>query len=150
VLFSYYYIDMPKDLGKLFSYLKLVEPPAGLFDKIILAIKREQELRQTRRLLFSFLFLLVVSLIATPFSFIMLRNQIKNSGISYLISTAVSDFGTFLVVWKDFILAILESLPITEIITFSISLGICLFTLRLFLYRKKLLAQYLFNNLRFS
>jgi hypothetical protein len=47
-------------------------------------------------------------------------------------------------------LAILESLPTTEIITFSISLGICLFTLRLFLYRKKLLVQYLFNNLRFS
>jgi hypothetical protein len=141
---------MPKDLEKPFLYLKPVEPPAGLFDKIILAIKGEQELRQTRRLLFSFLFLLVVSLIATPFSFARLVNQIKISGISYLISTAVSDFGTFLVVWKDFILAILESLPITEIITFSISLGICLFTLRLFLYRKKLLVQYLFNNLRFS
>ena len=141
---------MPKDLGKLFSYLKLVEPPADLFDKIILAIKREQELRQTRRLLFSFLFLLVVSLIATPFSFIMLRNQIKNSGISYLISTAVSDFGTFLIVWKDFILAILESLPIAGMIVFAISAGVVLFTLRLFLYKKRLLFGYLVQSFNFN
>jgi len=141
---------MDKDLEKIFWDFKLIEPPAGLFDKIILAIKREQELRQTKRLLFGFLFLLVISFIAAPLSWTMLLNQIKSSGISYLVSTAVSDFRTFLTIWQDFSLAILESLPITEIITFSISFGICLFTLRLFLYRKKLLFQYLVNNLKFS
>jgi hypothetical protein len=141
---------MPKDYEELFTHIKPKEPPEGLFDRIILAIKREKENRQTKRLLFGFLLLLIVSFVATPLSLTILLNQIKTSGIFYLISTAVSDFGTFLVVWKDFILAILEFLPITEIITFLISLGICLFTLRLFLYRKKLLVQYLFNNLRFS
>jgi len=141
---------MRKAYEKLFAHLKPLEPPPGLFDRIILAIKREQELQQTRRLLFSFLFLFFVSLIATPLSWSILINQIESSGISYLISTAFSDFGTFLSFWQDFCLAILESLPITEIVIFSISLGICLFTLRLFLYRKKLLVQYLFNNLRFS
>lgn len=141
---------MDKDLEKIFWDFKLIEPRAGLFDKIILAIKREQELRQTKRLLFGFLFLLVISFIAAPLSWTMLLNQIKSSGISYLVSTAVSDFRTFLTIWQDFSLAILESLPITEIITFSISFGICLFTLRLFLYRKKLLFQYLVNNLKFS
>jgi hypothetical protein len=100
-------------------------------------------------LLFGFLSLLVLSFIATPLSWVMLVSQLKSSGIFYFISTAISDFGTFFALWKDFGLAILESLPITEIIIFSISLGICLFTLRLFLYRKKLLFQYLFN-LKFS
>ena len=129
--------------------IQQIEPPPGLFDRIISAIKREEELRKTKKLLLGFLSLLVLSFIATPLSWIMLVSQLKSSGIFYFISTAISDFGTFFALWKDFGLAILESLPITEIITFSISLGICLFTLRLFLYRKKLLFQYLFN-LKFS
>jgi hypothetical protein len=129
--------------------IQQIEPPPGLFDQIISAIKREEELRKTKKLLFGFLSLLVLSFIATPLSWAMLVSQLKSSGIFYFISTAISDFGTFFALWKDFGLAILESLPITEIITFSISLGICLFTLRLFLYRKKLLFQYLFN-LKFS
>jgi len=53
---------MHKDYEKLFTHLEPVEPAAGLFDKIILAIKREQELRNTKKLAFGFLALLVFSL----------------------------------------------------------------------------------------
>ena len=134
------------DFEKLFSHLKSAEPPAGLFDRIILAIKREQELQRTKRLLFSFLFLLVVSLIATPFSWTMLVSQVKSSGILYFISTAVSDFGTFLTLWQNFGLAILESLPIMGMVAFTISIGMAIFTLRLFLYKKRLLFGYLTHN----
>jgi len=134
---------MHKDYEKLFTHIKPEEPPAGLFDRIILAIKREQELQHTKRLLFSFLFLLVASLIATPLSWSILINQIESSGILYFISTALSDFGTFLVLWKDFSLAILESLPLAGMMIFAISLGMSIFTLRLFLYKKRLLLGYL-------
>ena len=137
---------MRKDYERLFTNLKPVEPPAGLFDRIILAIKREQELQHTKRLLIGFLFLLVVSLIATPFSWTLLVSQVENSGILYFVSTAISDFGTFLTLRKDFGLAILESLPIIGIIAFTISVGMTLFTLRLFLYRKRLLLGYLMHN----
>ncbi len=137
---------MRQDLEKLFSHLEPAEPPAGLFDRIILAIKREQESQHTKRLLFGFLFLLVVSLIATPLSWIMLVNQIESSGISYFISTALSDLGTFFAIWQDFSLAILESLPIVGMIAFTISIGMALFTLRLFLYKKRLLLGYLIHN----
>ncbi len=137
---------MRKDYEELFTNLKPVEPPAGLFDRIILAIKREQELQKTRKLLFTFLFLLVVSFITIPFSWFTLVNQIENSGISYFIFTAVSDLGTFLVLWRDFSLAILGSLPITGIVAFAVSAGMALFTLRLFLYKKRLLLGYLVNN----
>ena len=112
---------------------RLSEPPSGLFDRIILAIKKEQELKKTKRLLFGFLSLFFISLIATPFSYRMLVSQAKNSGTFYFISTAVSDFEIFLAFWQDFSLAILEVLPVTEIIFFSICLGISIFTLRLFL-----------------
>jgi hypothetical protein len=136
---------MRQDLEKLFSHLKPAEPPAGLFDRIILAIKREQELQHTRRLVFGFASLLIVSFVAVPFSWIMLVSQVESSGISYFISAAVSDFGTFLVLWKDFSLAILESLPVTGMIVFAICLGMSVFTLRLFLYRKRLLLNYLIS-----
>lgn len=137
---------MRQDFEKLFSHLKPAEPPAGLFDRIILAIKREQELRHTKRLLFGFLFLLVSSFIATPLSFTILVNQVENSGIIYFVSTAVSGLGTFLALWQDFSLVILESLPIMGIVAFTISIGMALFTLRLFLYRKRLLLGYLMHS----
>lgn len=135
--------EVRKNYEKLFSHLKPVEPPAGLFERIILAIKREQELRHTKKLLFGFLVLLLVSLISTPISWSILKNRIESSGIFYFISIAFSDFGTFIVLWKDFSLAILESLPLTGMMIFAISLGVSIFTLRLFLYRKKLLLGYL-------
>jgi len=137
---------MRQDFEKLFSHLKPAEPPAGLFDRIIMAIKREQELQHTKRLLFSFLFLLVASLIMTPLSWTILVSQVENSGILYFVSTAVSDFGTFLFLWQDFSLAILESLPIMGIVVFTISIGVALFTLRLFLYKKRLLLGYLMHS----
>ncbi len=137
---------MRQDFEKLFSHLKPAEPPAGLFDRIILAIKREQELQHTRRLVFSFFGLLIISFVAIPFSWTMLSNQVESSGILYFISTALGDLNTFLALWQDFGLAILESLPIVGIIAFAISIGAALFSLRLFLYRKKLLLGYLINN----
>jgi hypothetical protein len=126
---------------------RLLEPPSGLFDRIILTIKREQELEKTKRLLFGFLLLFFISLIATPFSYRMLVSQAKNSGTFYFISTAVSDFEIFLAFWKDFSLAILEALPVAEIILFLISLGISIFTFRLFLKNKNLIFKGLTNNL---
>ncbi len=137
---------MRRHYEKIFTHLKPPEPPVGLFDRIIFAIKREQKLQHTKRLLFGFLFLLVISFIATSFSWSILINQIENSEISYFISTALSDFNTFLALWQDFGLPILESLPLTGIMVFAISLGVSIFTLRLFLYRKRLLLNYLIQS----
>lgn len=137
---------MRRDFEKLFSHLKSAELPGSLFDRIILAIKREQELQQTKRLLFSFLFLLIVSLIATPFSWAMLSSQAKSSGIIYFISTAVNNFGTFLTLWQDFGLAIAESLPVVGITVFVLNLILVIFAIRLFLYKKRLLVGYLLHK----
>ena len=134
---------MLKDYEKLFSRLEKKEPPEGLFDRIILAIKREQELRHTKRLLFGFLSLFVISLVSLPFSWSMLVKEINTSGISYFISSAFSDFNTFVILWREFSLAIFESLPLTGMIAFAVSLGLAAFTVRLFLYQKRLLLGYL-------
>ena len=139
---------MRKDYEKLFADLKPKEPPVGLFDRIILAIKREEELRHSKRLLFGFLSLLLISLVATPFSGAMLASQMKSSGIFYFSSIAINDLGIFFALWQDFGLAVLESLPFISIIAFAISFGISIFTLRLFLYRKKLLLGYLIQGFK--
>ncbi len=140
---------MQKNYQK-FGHFEPVEPPAGLFDKIIAAIRREQELQHSKRLLFGFLILLIISFIAIPLSWTMFVNQLHNSGISYFISaalsTALDDARIFFALWQDFALAILESLPITGIIAFGISIGTALFTLRLFLYKKRLLLGYLIRS----
>ncbi len=134
---------MRQNLEKPFTDLKSAEPSRGLFDRIIIAINKERERRQTRRLLFGFLVLLLVSLIATPISGAILAEQMESSGVSYFFSAAVGDLDTFFAIWQDFCLAILESLPIASIVIFFFSLAVAIFTLRLFLYRKKLLFGYL-------
>jgi len=134
---------MTRNFGKLFNNIQLEEPSPGLFDRIISAIKREQELRRTKKLLSGFLFLLIISIVAMPISGVVLKNQIESSGLSYFISVAFSNLGTFFSLWQDFSLAILESLPLAAITIFSLSLGISVFTLRLFLYKKRLLLNYL-------
>jgi len=137
---------MSTDYEKIFQYIESQEPPKGLFDKIIFAIKKEQELQHTKRLLFGFVFLLIISIISTPFSFILLINQIKSSGIHYFVSSAFSNFSVFITLWKEFILAILESIPIVAVAIFILDMALVLFTLRLFLYRKRLLLNYFIKN----
>ena len=138
---------MRKDYEKLFTQLKPKEPPAGLFDKIILAIDREQQLQRTKWIVFSFLGLTVISIVAAPFSWSMLVGQIENSGILYFLSTMTSDAVLSLSLWKDTGLAILESLPIMGITIFTINMALILFTIRLFLYRRRLLIGYIVQGI---
>ena len=85
---------------------KNYKPSAGLFDRIILAIRREQELRNTKKLALGFLVLLIVSFAAAPFSWALFVGQIQDSGMPQFVEVALSDLGTFFVSWQDFSLAI--------------------------------------------
>lgn len=138
---------MREDLEKLFAHLEPPEPPAGLLGQIIFAIKREQELRNSKRLAFGFLALLVVSLTAAPFSWNFFSGQIIESGILQFMSIAINDLGTFLVLWPDVLIAVAESLPVTGITIFVINMILAVFTLRLFLYKKRLLIGHLLQNI---
>ena len=136
---------MSDNSGKLFSHLQPKKPANALFDRIISAIKLEQELRQTKRILIGFLALLMVSVVSVPFSGIMLWQQLMDSGFAYFISTAFSNLSLFATFWQDVGLAMLESVPIMAMIVFIVSLVVATFTLRLFLYKKGLLAMYVAN-----
>ncbi len=137
---------MRKDYEKLFSRLETPEPPTGIFDRILLAIKREQELNNAKRLVFGFLALLVISLTTLPFSWSFLSGQIKESGVFQFINVGLSDVRLLFASWQEFILAIAESLPIVSIAIFVLNMILALFTVRLFLYKKRLLVDYLFMS----
>ena len=137
---------MRKEYEKLFTHLEPKEPPVGLLDNIILAIKKEQEIRQTKRLIFGFFFLLIISFGAAPFSWAMLAEQAESSRTLYFLSAATSDFGIFFAFWQDFVLAIIESLPIMGITVFTLNMILVIFTVRLFLHKKRLLLGYLMHS----
>lgn len=135
---------------KIFNSLYPAEPSAGLFDRIILAIKKEQEFRQTKKILLGFFILLIISVFSAPFSSAIFLSQIKSSGVMYFVLAAASDLSEFMTFWKDFSLAIIESLPIVGMIVFVANMALALFTLRLFLYKKQFLFKYLSHNLKIN
>lgn len=116
--------------------------PAGLFDQIILAVAKECELKQTRNILFAFLFLLLASLIALPFSYAFLSTQWRVLGTGYFIGTAIGNAGAFFSLWQNFMFSIIETLPFVGIVLFSINIALLLFTIRLFLHRQGALLKY--------
>ncbi len=136
---------MRKDVEKLFTYAEPAEPPVGLFDRIILAIKKEKETQRARKILLSFLTLLIVSALSLPFSISMLASQAKSSGVIYFISLSFNNFGVLADSWQDAALAVLESLPILGIVLFLANAALLLFAVRLFLYKKRLLLKSLYG-----
>lgn len=138
---------MYKDRDNFFWKTKV---PTGLFDKILIAIKKEQELRQTKKIALGFLLLLIMALGAAPFSTALMVEQIDNSGVIYFVRTVFDDPENTFGIWKEVILAIVESLPITAIVIFVINIIVATFTLRLFLHRKKLLIEYFKRGMSFA
>ena len=129
------------------NLIKNPEPatlPSGLFDRIILAIQKEKELKQAKRILLGFVSLLIISITTIPFSFIFLLEEWQESGIFQFISIASDNFSSFFYFWQDLSLSILESFPIISTILFAVNLALVVFTIRLFLHRKSLLFKYLF------
>lgn len=90
------------------------EPPADLFNRIVLAIERRQ--RVYARLKFSgFSLLSAVSIFLTVFAFGELARQLGQNGSLQFFSLIFSDLGIILANWQDFSLSVLESLPVFPI-----------------------------------
>ena len=131
---------------KLFSRLNPPSPKAGLFDNIILDIRKKEGEKRGKRLFFEFLFLAFLSLATIFISGAVFITQITNSGVSYFVSTALSDLSVFFGLWQEFILAILELFPLSSLIIFLSSFLFFIFVLRFFIYKKNILIGYWKGN----
>jgi len=125
---------MSKDYEQLFSYLQLSEPPAGLFNKIIARLIKEDRLLIFKKRLVLYSATILASLGAFIPAIYAFRAEFTQSDFSQFLSLIFSDLGAVRANWQDFGLALLESLP-------AMSLTMLLASLFLLLWLFKNLAQ---------
>jgi hypothetical protein len=109
-----------------------IEPPEylhGAILKRINALQMKAILR--RRITCGIAF--CVSLAALPVAFNYLAGELVRSGFSQYISLVFSDTGALITYWKEFTLALAESLPLIGITAFLSSILALLVAIRTFL-----------------
>jgi hypothetical protein len=136
---------MEKDNMPQFKF-KQVELSGELYNKVLQRINRERELLTIKRRLVIFSVSLAVSLVAFFPVINLVRAGFAESGFLQFFKLIFSDFEVIKMYWQNFVLILLESLPISGIIMLLItllifieSLNILARDLRVFLQRNKLL-----------
>ena len=125
------------------THLKYARPSEALFEKIILAIKKEKKVKETKKLLFLFSFILILSVLAIPFTINIFLKDWDHSKISYLIYAVSSNIGVLSLVWKELLLSIFESFPFAAATALAINIVFVLFSVKLFLYKNGELIKFL-------
>lgn len=102
---------MKDNFEKLFACLEATEPPDGLLVKTLDRLEKARERRAISRLT-----LLSLGLIASATALVplgrMFYAEISASGFWQFFSLIFSDFGAVTAVWQNFILTLLETLPV--------------------------------------
>jgi hypothetical protein len=136
---------MEKDNMPQFKF-KQVELPDELYNKVLQRLNRERELLTIKRRLVIFSVSLAISLVAFFPVINLVRTGFAESGFLQFFKLIFSDFEVIKMYWQNFVLILLESLPISGIIMLLItllifieSLNILARDLRVFLHRNKLL-----------
>jgi hypothetical protein len=106
---------MDKDYQNLFSYLKLLEAPDYLADNIILKMRIRQRVATNRRICF-FSISTAFSIIALFFGFRSMQVNLINSGFWNFFSLIFSDFKIVVAYGWNFVLTLLETLPVVNLI----------------------------------
>ena len=111
----------------------LIEPPSGLYEKIIKRIHREERVLVLRKI-----FIFSTTLIASVAGFFpalkMFSGDLYQSGFLHFSSLAFSDFSTVATYWQSFAIILLETLP-------AVSLALFLAVVLLFLQSIKSLSK---------
>lgn len=88
-----------------------VDPPLGLFDKIMSRIHGEQRLLAIKYRIIVFSISLVGSLIAFFPALQTVKTEFIESGFIQFFSLFFSDFSIVMTYWQSFVLTLLEALP---------------------------------------
>ena len=107
---------MNKDYENSFADIMLLEPPKGLYEKIIQRIRYEQNLQLLRRKFIFFSILLVGSVTVFIPTFKAVQTSLHESGFSYFISLIFSDFDIIIGYWQDFVMLLLGVLPAMSLV----------------------------------
>lgn len=134
---------MGQNYDQLFSHLAPVEPPAGLLAGILAKVEREQQkafVRRKRHFFFTSLTLLV-SAISLVQIFQMVQAGFSESGFFNFFSLLFSDFSVVVSYWDNFIISLLETLPVIKLTLLFAVILIFLEMLKLFAKDFKFISQ---------
>lgn len=122
---------MDNNYEKLFSKIKPLDPPAGLLERIINRIQTERNLLTVKRRLVIFSVGFIGSIAAFVPVFKMVYQGFAESGFMQFLSLLFSDTGVVLTYFGNFVSSLLEALPVTGLLAFSVVLLIFLESLKL-------------------
>ena len=123
---------MRQNLEQLFVHLNQIEPPVGLFLRLLNRLGKEKQLRAIRRQLMILTPVLIGAFAALALTFQSVQASFYETGFYQFISLLFSDFSIVVVYWQNFALSLLETLPVTGLIVFLTTLLVFLSALRLF------------------
>lgn len=121
---------MPKDYKNPFIHQRSPEPPKGLFNKIMARIQEERRLLTIKRRITIFSLGVVGSAVALIPTFKMVQTGLYESGFLYFFSLIFSDFGTVVSYWQNFIMSLLETLPVINLVILLIIIFIFMESLK--------------------
>ncbi|MFZ5363925.1 MAG: hypothetical protein ACOZAG_00355 [Patescibacteria group bacterium] len=122
---------MDKNIEKISENFNLVDPPPGLFDKIMCRIEKERKILTLRRRIIIFSIGLVGSAIAFIPALAYVRTGLVESGFSAFFSLIFSDTEIVLVYWKNFAQSLLETLPVAGLAVFLATIAVFLESLKM-------------------
>lgn len=100
--------------------LKPIEPPANLFEKIMVRIAQQKQLVVVKRRLYLFTFAILAVGVAFVPVFKILKTDVAQSGILYFVGLIFSDSSVIMTSWQNFLFSVLEILPITGLMAAAI------------------------------
>ncbi len=106
------------------------KPPKRLFWVIIERLKLEKNLKLFKEKFFVFLAILIISVVLVAAAFFIFNSELAESESGYLFSLLFSDTGIVLSYYKNFVLAILESMPVISIIFSLAAIVLVMISLR--------------------
>ena len=113
---------MRHDFEQLFANLQAPEPTVGLFVRIVAAIRTEQRRLAVRRIAMCSL-VLVGSLVLLVPAWQMVQTGLAESGFVEFFSLMFSDTGLMATSWRNFVMVLLESLPVTGLALFLMAMA---------------------------
>jgi len=110
------YIQRPMDENKHFiPDISPTKPPKRLFWVVIKRLKLEKNLKIFKEKFSIFLTVLIISIILVAAAIFIFNSELAESESGFLFSLLFSDTGIVLSYYKNFVLAVLESMPVVSI-----------------------------------
>ena len=106
------------------------KPPKRLFWAIVKRLKLEKNLKIFKEKFSIFLAVLIISIILVAAAFFIFNSELAGSESGSLFSLLFSDTGIILSYYKNFVLAILESMPVVSIIFSLAAIVLAMISLR--------------------